>query len=320
MNLSDIPSRIAKLFAVNGNKNSIPVDSSSSTLSAGKATYDSGYPPLTMTPISAGGIPPAGQDMNGILYDITRKQQWRDAGGGFPFDSTFASAIGGYPSGAIIPSSDFTGFWQNTVNNNSINPESASTATGWVPQDFYGSSLVSVSASNVTPSPLQAARSEIILSGALTANRYLYLPAWVKSWRIVNNCTGAFKVVVSIVGGSDTVDSFPGTIIDIRGNGSGIYLCQQVSLSLPGFQQLNSGLVMQFGSTDVLPGATVTVNYKKPFQNSAIVGIASKGASITDTEYACGIEVGQSSATIKNSSNTSSPTVAQGIRWLVIGY
>ena len=318
MNLSDIPSRIAKLFAVNGSKNSIPVDSSSSTLSAGKATYDSGYPPLTMTAISAGGIPPAGQDMNGILYDITRKQQWRDAGGGFPFDSVFATAIGGYPLGAIIPSSDFTGFWQNTVNNNSVNPESAATATGWLPQDFYGSSLVSIGAANVTLSSLQAARNEIILSGTLTANRYLYLPAWVKSWRIVNNCTGAFRVVVSLASGSDAVNSFPGTTIDTRGNGSGIYLSQPVLFESPGFQNLSSGLVMQFGNIDILPGATVTVNYKKPFQNSAITGVASKGASITDTEYACGIDVGKSSATIKN---TSSPSpVSQGIRWFVIGY
>ncbi|HHO3520269.1 TPA: hypothetical protein ACRRH6_003528 [Klebsiella pneumoniae] len=319
MNLSNIPSRIAKLFAVNGNKNTIPVDSTSSTLSAGQATYDSGYPPLTMTAISAGGIPPSGQDMNGILYDITRKQQWRDAGGGFPFDATFATAIGGYPSGAIIPSSDFTGFWQNTINNNSANPES-SLVTGWLPQDFYGSSLISVSTENVTASALQAARNEIILSGTLTANRYLYLPSWVKSWRIVNNCTGSFKIVISLTSGTDTVDSFPGSVIDIRGDGSGIYLSQPVSLTLPGYQQLSSGLVMQFGSVDVLPGATATVSYKKPFQNAAIMGVACKGASITDTEYACGIESGKSSATIKNSLNTSSPSVAQGIRWFVIGY
>ncbi|HBR1087326.1 hypothetical protein [Klebsiella pneumoniae] len=320
MNLSDIPSRIAKLFAVNGSKNTIPVDSSSSTLSAGKATYDSGYPPLTMTAISAGGIPPSGQDMNGILYDITRKQQWRDAGGGFPFDSTFATAIGGYPSGAIIPSSDFSGFWQNTVNNNLVNPESAATGTGWVPQDFYGSSLVSISAANVTLSALQAARSEIILSGTLTGNRYLYLPAWVKSWRIVNNCTGAFKVVVSLASGSDTIDSMPGSTTDIRGNGSGIYLSQPVAFANPGIQKLSSGLILQFGDVSVLPDATITVSYKEPFPNGQLIGLASKGAAISGTDYSCGIDAGKSSALIKNGSNYASPTVSQGIRWFVIGY
>ena len=320
MNLSDIPSRIAKLFAVNGSKNTIPVNSSSSTLSDGQATYDSGFPPLTMTAISAGGIPPAGQDMNGILYDLTRKQQWRDAGGGYPFDATFAAAIGGYPSGAIIPSSDFTGSWQNTVNNNSVNPESGSTSTGWFPQDFYGSSLVSVSSANVTPSPLQAARKEIILSGTLTGNRYLYLPAWAKSWRIVNNCTGSFNVVVATASGSATVTSYPGTVINVRCDGVGIYRIQDSLLATSGYQKLDSGLIIQWGSVSITPGQTVTVNYPTAFPGNSLIGIASKGASITTSEYACGIDVSKTFATITNGTNSGGGTTSQGIRWIVIGY
>ncbi|HHK8045274.1 TPA: hypothetical protein ACQVJX_005416, partial [Serratia marcescens] len=134
MNSSDIPSRTLKAFSVNGEKNSIPVDSSSSTLADGDATFDSGFPPLTMTPIGAGGKPPKGKDMNGILYSVTLKQRWQDAGMGYPFDSAFSTVAGGYPKGAILPNSSLSGTWINTTESNNNNPEvSTATSTGWVP-------------------------------------------------------------------------------------------------------------------------------------------------------------------------------------------
>ena len=47
----------------------------------GFASLNDGFPPLTMTPIAAGGVPPFGQDMNGILNQITEVLQWQQAGG-----------------------------------------------------------------------------------------------------------------------------------------------------------------------------------------------------------------------------------------------
>ena len=321
MNITDIPSKILKAFGLNGPKNTIPVDSSTTTDNNGVATFDKGFPPITMQPLSAGGKPPAGKDMNGILNAITTQQQWQNAGGSYPFDATFASAIGGYPSGACVPSSDYAGYWQNTVDGNSTNPENLTGATtGWVPHAFYGSALVSVTSANVTLSTIQAAREEIVLSGTLTGNRYLYVPAWAKSWRIVNNCSGNFSVLISTVAGSITVPSYPGSTINVRCDGSAIYRVQPALLATPGYQYLDSGLLLQWGAAGVTPGTSVTLDLPTPFASGALLAVASKGASITATDYSCGIDVNRTSVTITNGTNTTGSTTGQGIRWLALGF
>lgn len=118
MNSSDSPSRVIKPFAVNGLKNPIPVDSTTSSESNGDATFDKGFPSITMQPLSAGGKPPKGQDMNGVLYSVSLKQQWGDAGMSYPYSPEFASAIGGYPRGAVVEASNFSGSWLNTIEGN----------------------------------------------------------------------------------------------------------------------------------------------------------------------------------------------------------
>lgn len=231
MNSSDIPDRYTKAFSVNGNKNPIPIDSSTTTLGNGEATFDSGFPPLTMTAISAGGIPPDGKDMNGILYSVTIKQQWNDAGMGYPFNSTFAAAISGYPKGSILPSSDYGVLWLNQTNANTTNPEGTTgSSTGWIPAWGCGSAAVSISSANVTVSNISAANPRLILSGVLTGNRYLYLPPFVKDWTIENNCTGTnFYVVISTTAsGGTTVISKPGTVIGVHGDGTNITSLQDV--------------------------------------------------------------------------------------------
>jgi microcystin-dependent protein len=110
----------------------IPVDSQIG-VNAGFASLNDGFPPLTMTEIAAGGVPPFGQDMNGILKQITQTQQWQQAGGGWQFDANFVQIIGGYPQGAILNSKVVLGRqWVSTVDNNMTDPDSAS-AANWAP-------------------------------------------------------------------------------------------------------------------------------------------------------------------------------------------
>lgn len=321
MNLTDIPARIFKAFGINGLRNTIPVDSSTTTDNTGAATFDKGFPEITMKALSAGGIPPSGKDVNGTLFAVTQQQQWQNAGGAFPFDSTFSTSIGGYPAGAVIPSSDFYGFWQNTLDANSTNPENLTgTLTGWVPRSFYGSSSATVTAANITLSTLQAARDEIILTGTLTGNRYVYLPAWQKEWRIVNNCTGNFTVLVSTQSGTSNVLSTPGSVINIRGDGVNVYPVQIPYFLQNGYQAFDSGLILQWGDTSVSAGQKVIVNYPKPFQVTALIAVASKGSALSTKDYACGIDAGKEYATITNGENVGGFTGQQGIRWLVLGY
>lgn len=225
MKSTGIPDRLPSAFAASGDRNDIADASTAATLSEGVATYDVGFPPLTRTPISSGGTPPAGQDVNGVLYDITNKLKWSDAGGSYPFDATFANSIEGYPKGAIVPSSDSTGCWLNTSDANVTNPEgTAASLTGWVPLDFYGTATVNLSAISVTMSCLDAAKPIIVLKGTLTANVYLYLPKWQKKWRIINNCTGSYSVILSTTGGSAAPALANGYSYETYCDGAGVYL------------------------------------------------------------------------------------------------
>ncbi|MDK9364815.1 phage tail protein [Lelliottia wanjuensis] len=206
MNSSDTPSRIVKAFGLNGLKNTIPVDSSTTTDNNGVATFDKGFPPVTMQPLSAGGIPPSGKDMNGVLYSTTLQQQWQNAGMTYPFSQDFSDVVSGYPKGAIVPSSVYTGQWLNLNEANGTSPESPTGAnTGWVPINNYGVTQITMTSGSVVMSSLQAAKDRIIISGALTANVNLIFPAWIKSWVVHNNCTGNFTITCKTATGSGIV-------------------------------------------------------------------------------------------------------------------
>lgn len=206
MNSSDTPSRITKAFGVNGLKNTIPVDSSTSTDNNGVATFDKGFPEVTMQPLSAGGIPPSGKDMNGVLYSTTIQQQWQNAGMTYPFSQDFSDAVSGYPKGAIVPSSVYTGQWLNLNEANGTSPESPTGAnTGWVPINNYGVTQITMTSGSIVMSSLQAAKDRIIISGTLTANVNLIFPAWIKSWVVHNNCTGNFTITCKTAAGSGII-------------------------------------------------------------------------------------------------------------------
>ncbi|TCD13567.1 tail fiber protein [Lelliottia amnigena] len=206
MNSSDTPSRIVKAFGINGLKNTIPVDSSTTTDNEGVATFDKGFPPITMQPLSAGGIPPSGKDMNGTLYSVTLQQQWQNAGMTYPFNQDFSDTVSGYPKGAIVPSSVYTGQWLNLNEANGTSPESPTGAsTGWVPINNYGITQITMTAGSIVMSSLQAAKDRIIISGTLTSNVNLIFPAWIKSWVVHNNCTGNFSITCRTAAGSGIV-------------------------------------------------------------------------------------------------------------------
>lgn len=126
---SAIPSRLQKAFAESGIKNAIPT-ASQIGITLGAASLTDGFPPLTMTPIAAGGVPPFGADMNGILNLLSSHLRWMNAGGTYTWDSTFQTAIGGYPKCAMVQKADNSGWWISTVDGNTSNPDTG--GAGWV--------------------------------------------------------------------------------------------------------------------------------------------------------------------------------------------
>jgi len=96
------------------------------------ASLDLGFPPTTFTNEGAGGVAPAGKDMNGILNEISAWIWWQNGGGSFlPYDGVFQAAVGGYPKGAVVASvATFGLFWLSTAENNTSDPDTG--GSGWI--------------------------------------------------------------------------------------------------------------------------------------------------------------------------------------------
>lgn len=120
-----IPKFIRTAFAQLGQRNSIPETTNNIT---GAAGYNQGFGEINMLPEGAGGIPPDGKDMNGILYELSAAIQFSQAGRYFPFNQDFATAIGGYGKGALVTDpADLSIIYQSTIDSNLVAPPSA----GW---------------------------------------------------------------------------------------------------------------------------------------------------------------------------------------------
>lgn len=117
------PAQLTTAFAHAGLKNDIPQSATGSNL----ASYEEGFPVITMQAIADGGMPPHGQDFNGMFYTLTDIARYAQAGGLYPFDKEFCAAIGGYPLGAILMSADGSKLWQNQVAGNANDPDSDDT-------------------------------------------------------------------------------------------------------------------------------------------------------------------------------------------------
>lgn len=126
MNRTDAPVKQSTPFAVNGQREPILP-----TTPAGDntASYSDGFPAITMILKSAGGMPPKGQDMNQILFELSALARWASSGATNSWDSAFSTAIGGYPMGAVVLGTDGITQYKSTVDSNTTNPNTG--GAGW---------------------------------------------------------------------------------------------------------------------------------------------------------------------------------------------
>jgi hypothetical protein len=133
MKSSDIPTKIQLPFGASAGGSyirPIPVPSQIPT-TPGAASYTDGFPPLCFEQIALGGVPPAGQDFNGVLNAISALSRWFISGAPVLYDATFQTAIGGYPQGAIVQhASSESQLWVSTADDNT-NALSAGGGTSW---------------------------------------------------------------------------------------------------------------------------------------------------------------------------------------------
>jgi hypothetical protein len=134
MKASDLPGRFPIPFgnAAGGSFIRTVPEASQIGLQDGAASLETGFPPVNFLPTGAGGVPPFGQDVNGILNQITAWSRWQAAGGVVPYDSAFSTAIGGYPAGTVLAA---TGWhlgqrWMSMVDDNATDPDDG--GAGWI--------------------------------------------------------------------------------------------------------------------------------------------------------------------------------------------
>lgn len=107
-------------IATEGLKNSIP-DAATGT---NNASIEEGFPEITMQAPANGGLPPFGQDFNGLFYTVSSLNCFLQNGGYITFSQAVSDKIGGYPSGAILDYIDSTGSYskvQSLIDNNTNN-------------------------------------------------------------------------------------------------------------------------------------------------------------------------------------------------------
>lgn len=215
MLLSGQPTKFKRPFAETGETRTIP-DNSQIGLVNGAASLETGFPPLNRTPVGSGGVPPSVRDMNEILRRLSNIDRWLCAGGGFEFDSAYATAIGGYPKGAILLEGDGITRWLNTVDGNTNNPDSAPFATsGWIPLQEAGETVIDVTgfSTNITLTPEQYRKKTIVIGGELTANLDIIFPAssgqFITEWNIENgtNTSNFYLRAVAGTGVNTFLDS-----------------------------------------------------------------------------------------------------------------
>jgi hypothetical protein len=124
------PTLVSEAFGINAVSpyiNAIPL----TTGTPGLASFSLGFPPLTMTPLTSGGIAPSGADMNGILNAISSNTAALCAGQWYQYNAGYSTAIGGYALGAILQqAADTTAFWISTVAANVTDPDTG--GAGWL--------------------------------------------------------------------------------------------------------------------------------------------------------------------------------------------
>jgi hypothetical protein len=223
------PPLVVEAFAKNAGAPYIQFPIPVTTATPGRASFDQGFPALTMTEVFVGGKPPFGQDMNGILFTITAHVAAANAGQPYLYNSTLSTAMGGYAKGCVVGMSDGTGLWLNTVAGNTTDPDSGG-AANWMPLYAYGlATLAGLTGGVVTVAASDYRRGIIVLSGVLTSNLQVVMPTGVpigqRTWLIVNTCSGAFTVTVKTLAGTGVAIPAGGFAAptEVYGDGVNIY-------------------------------------------------------------------------------------------------
>lgn len=156
------------IFAENAkeaNIENVPDTQSEEQERQGYIGYQHGYTEYNMKPLTEGGKPPRGQQLNQVLKDITSVTQYATVGGTYGIDNDVINSTG-YPKNAIICVDD-VGLFRSLKDDNK-EPDYKDTSSWKKVVDFK------VEKNRTIGSLFYAFRTEEILDGALNCNGKIY--------------------------------------------------------------------------------------------------------------------------------------------------
>lgn len=218
------PQRIPEAFAIGAGGGYIVNPFPDTTGTPGAASWNGGFPPSTMTPEISGGLPPHGQDFNGVLYAISSHSFYVQSGQPYRYSAAVAASLsaGQYAVGTLLGRADGTGFWL-CVTATATDPDTG--GAGWVPAFNYGYATQAMAGADVTLSQAQYSKPVVVLTGVLTANVNVIVPLFLQTWLIANATTGSFTLTVKTAGGTGVVIPQGGKAapVGVYGDGANVY-------------------------------------------------------------------------------------------------
>lgn len=140
-----------------------------------KASWSVGFPAITTLPLIAGGQPPQGQDINGVLRSISRHTRYLCGGGLYLFSDQWVTAVGGYSESSIILSDDGLTLYRSRVDQNTVDPNDGENPA--VPEFWDIISSVSA-AQSALASIAHGIASNQVRNNAQLDNRYVALSGY----------------------------------------------------------------------------------------------------------------------------------------------
>ena len=125
------PDLIPMPFAENATPGTIePIEATTPTVPQ-DATWSTGFPQVTMQPLASGGIPPRGQNFNGVLNALSQHIFHMQGGGQYKWSDDH----GPYSIGDVLQSDDGLRAYVSIVNNNTdnFNTNPSAIGTSWLP-------------------------------------------------------------------------------------------------------------------------------------------------------------------------------------------
>ena len=283
------PKLLSKVWAALGLKNDIP-DSRKTGIPNESATYEDGFPQITMTPIALGGKAPSGKDMNGILNELSAHTVYQNKGGIYKFDPTFAEKIGGYSKGAVLINNELDKLFISLLDENKTDFNSQDFSGKWevvsgvnffVPKTqkatLHKDGIVKLYSGYDSDAEDLAATSKAIKTmkafiDALTRNLGNYIPNSKKSSRVDSNSADDVATSAAVKSANDNAngrvsksgDTMTGGLSIKQGNYSGISLYN------------NDGYYLRLEGNNHDNGTMLTAVYRKPNGENVAVAFLPK--------------------------------------------